>query len=162
MTDSGEGLGVIGYCTEASLNNGLGHYAGALTAAERACECPQEIGFSTLVLPGLIEAASRSGNTQRASDALEELEELAETTRASGTDWALGIEARSRALISEGTAAGATTERQSTERQSPGSVAQAYGLRRPAPISSMASGYAARSVARGPVKNYGSHMRCSP
>jgi DNA-binding CsgD family transcriptional regulator len=98
----GEGMGVIGYCTEASFNNGLGRYAGALTAAERACECPQEIGFSTLVLPELIEAASRSGKTQRAIDALEQ---LTKTTRASGTDWALGIEARSRALMTEGAVA---------------------------------------------------------
>ena len=97
--NGGDGMGVIGHCTAASLNNGLGLYAGALTAAERACECPQEIGFSTLVLPELIEAASRSGKTQRASDALEQ---LAKTTRASGTDWALGIEARSRALMTEG------------------------------------------------------------
>jgi DNA-binding CsgD family transcriptional regulator len=35
----------------------------------------------------------------RAADALER---LSETTRASGSDWALGIEARSRALLSDG------------------------------------------------------------
>jgi len=32
-------------------------------------------------------------------------ERVQETTRAAGTDWALGIEARSRALLSEGAAA---------------------------------------------------------
>jgi DNA-binding CsgD family transcriptional regulator len=99
VNGSGEGMGVIGHCTVASLNNGLGHYAGALSAAERACECPQEIGFSTLVLPELIEAASRIGKTQRAFDAFEQ---LAKATRASGTDWALGLEARSCALLSKG------------------------------------------------------------
>ena len=47
----------------------------------------------------LILAAARSGRTDRATDALERLSEM---TRASGSDWALGIEARSRALLSEG------------------------------------------------------------
>jgi DNA-binding CsgD family transcriptional regulator len=50
----------------------------------------------------LVEAATRSGNPDRAAVALQE---LAEMTRASGTDWALGIEARSRALLSENEAA---------------------------------------------------------
>jgi DNA-binding CsgD family transcriptional regulator len=100
--DGGEGIGVVGHCSAASLNNGLGQYAWALTAAERAHECPQEIGFSTLVLPELIEAASRSGKPQRAFQAFMQLQK---STRASGTDWALGVEARSRALISDGAAA---------------------------------------------------------
>jgi ATP/maltotriose-dependent transcriptional regulator MalT len=47
----------------------------------------------------LIEAATRSGVPGRAADALQR---LSDSTRASGTDWALGIEARSRALLSEG------------------------------------------------------------
>ena len=50
----------------------------------------------------LVEAAARSGEPELASDALER---LSETTRASGTDWALGVEARSRALLSDGDAA---------------------------------------------------------
>jgi DNA-binding CsgD family transcriptional regulator len=50
----------------------------------------------------LVEAAVRSGERQLASLALER---LAETTSAAGTDWALGIEARSRALVSKGEAA---------------------------------------------------------
>jgi DNA-binding CsgD family transcriptional regulator len=54
-------------------------------------------------LPELIEAVVRSGNTRTASDALDR---LAETTRAGGTDFGLGIEARSRALLSDGKAAG--------------------------------------------------------
>jgi DNA-binding CsgD family transcriptional regulator len=48
------------------------------------------------------EAAVRSGKTEIASDVLDR---LAQTTAASGTDWALGVEARSRALLSEGDAA---------------------------------------------------------
>jgi DNA-binding CsgD family transcriptional regulator len=50
----------------------------------------------------LVEAAARSGAPELASEALEQ---LSETTRASGTNWALGVEARSRALLSEGDAA---------------------------------------------------------
>jgi ATP/maltotriose-dependent transcriptional regulator MalT len=54
------------------------------------------------VLPERIEAATRSGNPEDAADALQR---LSETTRASGSDWGLGIEARSGALVSEGDAA---------------------------------------------------------
>ena len=53
-------------------------------------------------MPEFIEAAARSGRAEGADDALKR---LAESTRASGTDWALGIEARSRALLSDGEAA---------------------------------------------------------
>ena len=49
-------------------------------------------------LPELIEAAVRSGHAELGRDALEQLSEM---TRAAGTDWALGIEARSRALLSQ-------------------------------------------------------------
>jgi ATP/maltotriose-dependent transcriptional regulator MalT len=52
--------------------------------------------------PELIEAAARTGNTRMASDTLDL---LAETTRPGGTDYGLGMEARSRALLSEGEAA---------------------------------------------------------
>jgi hypothetical protein len=53
-------------------------------------------------LPELIEAAVRSGHAARAAEALDR---LAETTRAAGTDWALGTEARSRALLASSQAA---------------------------------------------------------
>jgi DNA-binding CsgD family transcriptional regulator len=97
-----ESMGATGHCWAATLNNGLGRYGGALIAAERACDSLQELGFSTLVLPELIEAASRSGKTQQAADALEQLSKAA---RANGSDWVLGIEARCRALLSEYSAA---------------------------------------------------------
>jgi hypothetical protein len=48
-------------------------------------------------LPELIEAAARCRDAHAAGDALERLTEL---TRAGGTDFGLGIEARSRALVS--------------------------------------------------------------
>jgi DNA-binding CsgD family transcriptional regulator len=86
----------------AVLHNGLARYQDALAAAQRACEDPDEQVFSLLAAIELIEAAARSGVPEQAADALER---LAHSTRASGTDWALGIEARSRALLSDGEAA---------------------------------------------------------
>jgi DNA-binding CsgD family transcriptional regulator len=79
------------------LFNGLGRYEEALVAAEHAAQHPQELGFATFTLPELVEAASRSRSPARAVSALER---LAQVTRASGTEWALGVEARSRALLS--------------------------------------------------------------
>jgi len=82
----------------ALLYNGLGRYDEALAAAERVCEY-DDVGVLGWELAELIEAAVRSGQPAAAS---EPLRRLSETTRASGTDWALGMEARSRALLSEG------------------------------------------------------------
>ncbi|MFC8430114.1 AAA family ATPase [Streptomyces sp. NPDC057253] len=87
---------------EAVLCNGLGQYAQALTAAREAAAEHREFASSRWGLAELIEAAVRSGSPESATDALER---LSEATRASGTDWALGVEARSRALLSEGDAA---------------------------------------------------------
>jgi DNA-binding CsgD family transcriptional regulator len=84
------------------LHNGLGRYEEALAAAERARQDSHELVFPVWAAAELIEAATRSENSARASDVLQR---LSETTRAGGTDWALGIEARSRALVSEGQAA---------------------------------------------------------
>ena len=98
----GEGLALacIDWAT-AVLYNGLGRYEKALAAAERASEHPQEL-WSTFILPELIEAAVRSGQTARAAAALDL---LAATTRAASTDWALGTQARSRALLTRDEAA---------------------------------------------------------
>jgi DNA-binding CsgD family transcriptional regulator len=85
----------------AVLYNGLGRYQDALAAAQRAC-AHEDLGFFGFALSELVEAAARTDSREVASDALRQLEER---TRASGTDWALGIEARSRALLSEGEAA---------------------------------------------------------
>jgi DNA-binding CsgD family transcriptional regulator/tetratricopeptide (TPR) repeat protein len=100
-TSRGEGRGVATQYAVALLYNGLGRYDKALAAAELACEY-DDIGVVGWSLTELVEAAVRSGQPARASDALRR---LSETTRASGTDWGLGIEARSRALLSEGQAA---------------------------------------------------------
>jgi DNA-binding CsgD family transcriptional regulator/tetratricopeptide (TPR) repeat protein len=98
VTSRGEGRGVTSQYSAALLHNGLGHYDKALAAAELVCEY-DDIGVLGWELAELIEAAVRSGQPARASDALQR---LSESTRASGTDWALGTEARSRALLSEG------------------------------------------------------------
>jgi hypothetical protein len=87
----------------AVLHNGLGHYHPAFAAAQRACE-HDDLGLSGWALTELVEAAARSGRQETAAAALEA---LAERTRAAGTEWATGIEARSRALLSDGPAAGA-------------------------------------------------------
>src|SRR5215468_12515835 len=97
----GMGLGLVRH-TSAVLGNGLGRYRDALTAADEASAYPQELGFANWGLAELVEAAVRCGDTARAADAVER---LARTTRPSGTAWWLGIEARSRALVSEGQAA---------------------------------------------------------
>jgi DNA-binding CsgD family transcriptional regulator len=85
----------------AILHNGLGRYADAFAAAGRA-RADSHLYISMWALPELIEAAARTSNTEVAAGALER---LAESTSVSGTDWALGVEARSRALLSEGEAA---------------------------------------------------------
>ncbi|HJY03365.1 MAG TPA: AAA family ATPase [Streptosporangiaceae bacterium] len=95
----GQGGTVPGaYWVAAVLCNGLDRYEEALAAARQARE--HEHAFtSAWALPELIEAAVRTGSMRAASDALDL---LAEGARAGGTDWGLGIEARCRALLSEG------------------------------------------------------------
>ena len=82
----------------AVLYNGLGRYKAALGPAE-AASAQDDLGLSGWSLPELVEAAARSGQADLAADALAR---LTARTRAAGTDWALGIEARTRALLSEG------------------------------------------------------------
>jgi DNA-binding CsgD family transcriptional regulator len=103
MVDRAEaaGLTIIGW-SRAVLYNGLGRYAEALAAAQQASVYPHDFLYSTWALVELIEAAVRRGKPEAAPDALERLSHHA---RAGGTDWALGVEARSRALLSEGEAA---------------------------------------------------------
>ena len=99
----GEGRRIgAGRYAAAVLYNGLGRYEQALVAAREALEYPRELATSRWALAEQIEAATRSGNHEPAARALVQ---LSETTRTSGTDWALGIEARSRALLTEGAAA---------------------------------------------------------
>jgi len=102
-TARGEGR-AIGYADHAAavLYNGLGRYRDALAAAQRACE-HEDLGVFGWALAELVEAGVRSRTCEVAAAAFEQ---LAERTRASGTDWALGMEARSRALMSDSQRAG--------------------------------------------------------
>jgi DNA-binding CsgD family transcriptional regulator len=81
------------------LLNGLGRYQDALAAATLATEYPGDLAFRNWSFAELVEAAARAGEPAAAADALER---LATSTGPSATDWALGIEARSRALLTEG------------------------------------------------------------
>jgi DNA-binding CsgD family transcriptional regulator len=98
----GEGstLSMASY-SAAMLYNGLGRYDEALAAAQDVAE-RDELCVLGWTLVELIEAAVRSDEFGQAALALER---LSERTRRSGTDWALGIEARSRALVSDEDAA---------------------------------------------------------
>ncbi|WP_033372810.1 helix-turn-helix transcriptional regulator [Glaciibacter superstes] len=96
----GDGLGFsLVKFAGAVLHNGLGDYRKALDEAESGAAYPNDLCYSMWSLKELIEAASRCGELARAESALSQ---LSESTQASGTDWALGIEARSRALVSQG------------------------------------------------------------
>ena len=86
----------------AILCNAMGRYQEALSAALQATEYMPELFVSTWAVPDLIEAAARAGNTEVARGGLERLSEMAQ---AGGTDLGLGLEARSRAVLSEGEAA---------------------------------------------------------
>jgi DNA-binding CsgD family transcriptional regulator len=98
-TARGEGTVLtLGEHARALVCNGLGRYEAALPAAESA-SAVEELPISVWSLPELVEAAGRSGASEAAADALER---LSERTQAAGTELALGIEARSRALLSEG------------------------------------------------------------
>jgi DNA-binding CsgD family transcriptional regulator len=102
VLERGETLGLsAAHWAIAVLGNGLGRYEEALAAAERAGE-HHDIGFSDWSLAELILAAVRCGQRERAAGAFRQL-----TARAhdGGSDWALGIEARSRALLNEDEAA---------------------------------------------------------
>ncbi|HEX8929208.1 MAG TPA: LuxR C-terminal-related transcriptional regulator, partial [Actinomycetota bacterium] len=98
-TARGEGraLGLAGYAL-AVLYNGHGRYQEGLAQARQACayEDPGFLGWS---LVELVEAAARSGAGEAAAQALRRLDSR---SRAAGTDWALGVLARSRALLSDG------------------------------------------------------------
>jgi DNA-binding CsgD family transcriptional regulator len=85
--------------SEAVLNNGLGRYAEALAAAEPATGESCLPYITQWILPELIEAAVRTRRVDLASEALGRLSAM---TIIEGSDWAKGLEARSRALVSEG------------------------------------------------------------
>jgi DNA-binding CsgD family transcriptional regulator len=92
----GAGAGVnVARLALATLENGLRHYGEALTAASPLFDddIPPD---GNLILPEIVEAGVRSGNNSVAAAALDRLDERA---RISGTPWAFGLLARSRALL---------------------------------------------------------------
>src|SRR3954468_6505424 len=100
----GEGV-ALAFAAQARavLYNGLGRYQEAFAAAPDAVDGapPSELSTPSPAAE-LVEAAARAGEPRTAERALER---LTFSTRPSGSDWALGVEARSRALLSAGDAA---------------------------------------------------------
>ena len=87
----------LGDYARAVLYNGLGRYEAAFVAARRACD---DVGLlSSWVLPELVEASARSGNPDVGAAALRR---FVEPAWFGSTAWALGLQAQSRALLSDG------------------------------------------------------------
>jgi DNA-binding CsgD family transcriptional regulator len=102
-TSTGQGTAIeFADLARAVIFNGLGRYEEAMAPAQDSADATPELVVAGWALPELIEAAARSGDPQRAHSALER---LTERNRVTSTDWGLGIEARSRALLAEGEAA---------------------------------------------------------
>src|SRR5262249_16827945 len=96
----GAGMAVrVAQWSAAVLSNGLGRYDEAATWARRVTTADIDPYPSMWVLPELVEAAARSGDLPTARAALDR---LAETTGPAATDFGTGIEARSRAILSDG------------------------------------------------------------
>ena len=95
---SERGLGLLddfaqaGLCT---LELGLGNYRAALAAAQ-AVFATDHVDYGIKILPDLVEAASRLGENEAAAAGMKRLRERA---RASGAPWALGLLARTEALL---------------------------------------------------------------
>jgi DNA-binding CsgD family transcriptional regulator len=82
-------------CAHAVLHNALGRYDEAFASATRACQ-HDDVSLFAISLVELVEAAARSNRPDVAASALAR---LADRTQASRSEWALGLEARSRALV---------------------------------------------------------------
>jgi DNA-binding CsgD family transcriptional regulator len=101
--DGGQGTAVqYANWSRAVVMNGLGRYEEALAAAIEASEDTPELFVAMWSLSELIEAASRTGDDERAAVALARLHDHSHT---SDSDWGLGVTARSAALLAEGDAA---------------------------------------------------------
>jgi DNA-binding CsgD family transcriptional regulator len=82
----------------AVLYNGLGRYDAAGDALSRVFD-RDPVGYGPFLVAELADAASRTGDRARLRAALDW---LSERTRVVPSEWALGLEARVRALLSEG------------------------------------------------------------
>jgi DNA-binding CsgD family transcriptional regulator len=100
VADGRQGIAAtVAQWAAAILYNGLGRYEDARAAAEAASSAPLDMFAAIWSLPELVESAARTGAADVARQAVER---LTETTRPAGTNWGLGVEARSRALVGEG------------------------------------------------------------
>jgi len=100
FTAGGQGTAVqYAHWARSLLLNGLGRYAEALAAAEEASDDTPELFVAVWADLELLEAATRSDKPEAANRALEC---IVAATAVTTTDWALGIQARSRALVSDG------------------------------------------------------------
>ena len=98
LSERGEGAGLgLWWSLAALLHNAHGRYGEALGAARHACE-HEDVMYYGRALVELIEGGVRAGQPDEAAAAVDR---LSERTQASGTEWALGIEARCRALLSD-------------------------------------------------------------
>jgi DNA-binding CsgD family transcriptional regulator len=96
----GEGLAtIVSSWATAVLCNGTGSYQDAFQAAKEATRDFNELWYWGWGAVELIEAASRTNNREQAQPAFDR---LVESTDASGTDWAMAVQARSRALLTDG------------------------------------------------------------
>jgi ATP/maltotriose-dependent transcriptional regulator MalT len=84
------------------LLNGLGRYEEAMAAAQEASDDTPELFVSVWAAIELLEAATRTDRPELARAAHDR---IAAATAVAGTDWALGVQARSRALLSDGDSA---------------------------------------------------------
>ena len=102
-TQRGEGIGltVIAWA-RALLYNGLSIPDRAFAAAEEAIACPTNSAAAAWGMVEFVEAAARGGMPEAACEVTERFGEIAQ---AAGTDWALGVHARSCALLSTGATA---------------------------------------------------------
>jgi DNA-binding CsgD family transcriptional regulator len=99
VTRRGEGIGLsLLDWAQALLYNGLGRYDEARMAALRVAEYPHDLSTSNWGMVELIEATVRAGTPELAAGVCSRLVEM---TRASGTDWARGVAARSEALLAD-------------------------------------------------------------
>ena len=112
----GEGLAItVALWAKAVLCNGTGHYEEALKAAGDAISDRNNLWFWAWAAVEVVEAASRTGNV---AQAIPVLERLTESTETSGSEWALGTQARCHALLSDGKRADSLYQ-EALERLSP-------------------------------------------
>lgn len=112
----GEGGGVtIAHFANAVLLNGLAKYQEALASARDATAYPVELGVANWALPELVESAARSGRPDLAADGFDRLSEM---VQACGTDWGLGVLARSRALLTTARSAAESAYQEAIQRLS--------------------------------------------